>query len=53
MQLSGLLGTQDLNDWEQGFVESVNDRTKAGKDTTGLTPRQVETVDRLYRRFFA
>ena len=53
MQLSGLLGTEDLTPWEEEFVDSINDRTKAGKDTTGLSEKQAEIVERLWRKNFA
>lgn len=52
-QLEGLLGTSDLTDWESGFVESVLERTKKGDDTTRLSEKQVNTVENIWRRFFA
>ena len=53
MQLSGLLGTEDLTPWEEEFVDSINDRTKAGKETAGLSEKQVEIVERIWKKNFA
>lgn len=51
-KLSGLLGTDDLNEWESGFVESCQRKLKAGQ-VTNLTDRQVETLERLHNKHFA
>jgi hypothetical protein len=50
-RLVGMLGTRDLSDWEQGFVESLAEKLDAGH-VTQLTERQVETLDRLHRKHF-
>lgn len=47
-QLEGLLGTADLSEWEQGFVETLVERN--GK---GLSDRQIEIMERIYRKHFA
>lgn len=52
-QVSGMLGTDDLNDWESGFVASVVERIGERKDTTRLSAKQVETVERIWRKHFA
>ena len=51
-RLEGMLGTKDLSDWEQGFVETLVEKLDAGK-VTSLTERQVETLERLHGRHFA
>lgn len=51
-QLAGLLGTKDLSDWETGFVESLVDARDDGR-LLNLSGKQVETLDRLYRKHFA
>ncbi len=51
-RLEGMLGTKDLSDWEQGFVETLVERLEAGQ-VTQLTERQVEILERLHGRHFA
>jgi hypothetical protein len=50
--LSGLLDTKDLNEWETGFVRNLHERAQSGQ-VTSLTEKQVETLDRLYKKHFA
>ena len=52
-QLSGMLGTDDLNEWETGFVESIVERIGDRKDTSRLSEKQVETAERIWRKHFA
>lgn len=52
-QLSGLLDTEDLNDWENEFVGNVVDRTQEGEVTGNLSDRQATTVERIWRKHFA
>jgi sulfur relay (sulfurtransferase) DsrC/TusE family protein len=47
-QLEGLLGTKDLSEWEQGFVETLVKRE--GKN---LSDKQVEIMERIYGKHFA
>ncbi|MCY1215363.1 hypothetical protein D9M68_496000 [compost metagenome] len=51
-RLEGLLGTKDLNDWEQQFVRSLAQRMHAG-EVTKLTGNQVEKLDELHGKHFA
>jgi len=51
-RLEGMLGTRDLSDWEQGFVETLVAKLEAG-EVTKLTERQVETLERLHGKHFA
>lgn len=51
-RLEGMLGTKDLSEWEQGFVETLVERLEAGQ-VTQLTERQVETLERLHGKHFA
>ena len=51
-RLEGMLGTRDLSDWEQGFVETLVAKLEAGQ-VTQLTERQVETLERLHGKHFA
>lgn len=51
-QLEGLLGTDDLSDWETGFVESMVE-ARDHQHLLRLSGKQVEILDRLYRKHFA
>lgn len=51
-QLGGLTGTDDLSDWENEFVGSIIDKTQDGKVTGTLSDRQVQTVERIWRKHF-
>lgn len=51
-KLTGLLGTDDLNAWETGFVESCLKHVADGT-VTSLTDRQVEALDALHAKHFA
>lgn len=51
--LAGLIGTKDVTQWEDGFIESIVQQTNDGEYTTSLTPRQVETLDKLHAKHFA
>lgn len=52
-QLHPLVGTEDLSDWERTFVSELFERTKQGKETRGLSARQVYTLENLHRKHFA
>lgn len=53
-QLDGLRGTNDLNDWEDGFVESVvNHYEAAGKSTLRMSAKVAEKIEQIWRRHFA
>ena len=51
-RLSELLGTSDLTEWEQRFVENLQRHAQAG-EVTKLTDKQVETLDQLHSKHFA
>lgn len=51
--LAGLLGTKDVTEWEDGFIESIVRQTDEGAHTATLTPKQVEVLDRLHSKHFA
>jgi hypothetical protein len=46
----GLVGTKDVNDWENKFLDSVCDRVR---DKQSLTEKQEEALDRIYQKHFA
>lgn len=52
-QIDSLRGTSDLNAWEESFVTSIVERYEvAGKDTQGFTEKQVDSIDRIWRKHF-
>lgn len=51
-QLSGMLGTRDLSAWEEGFVSNVCEQCGDG-NTSRLTEKQVEVLERIYGKHFA
>lgn len=53
-QLDGLRDTNDLNEWEQGFVTNILERyLLAKKDTRWMSSKQVDVVERVWRKHFA
>ena len=52
-QLTGLLGTKDINGWEQGFIESVRGALPPHGQTTALSEAQVAKVEQIWERHFA
>lgn len=53
-QLDGLRDTDDLTQWEQGFVSSILERyLVAGRDTRMLSSKQVDVIERIWDKHFA
>jgi len=52
-RVSGLQGTHDLSAWEDGFVRSVVEKTNGGQNTTVLTSKQIEVLERIFNKHFA
>jgi hypothetical protein len=52
-QVSGLLDTKDLSDWEHDFVSSITQQTKDGNNTSSLTDKQIECLERIHGKHFA
>lgn len=52
LQLEPLVGTADLNAWEMRFVENLALRTVHGRDTGGLSDKQIERLNELYAKHF-
>jgi len=50
--ISGLCGTTDVNDWENNFIKSILEKTGEGKETSGLSEKQITIVERLYNKHF-
>jgi hypothetical protein len=49
----GLLDTTDVSDWENEFLKSIIQRSKYGEDTTKLSTKQVEVIERLFNKHFS
>ena len=52
-RIKGLHGTKDVTDWESRFIGSVWCKTDQGKDTTCLSPKQIEIIERIHDKHFA
>lgn len=53
-QLDGLRDTKDITQWEQDFVTSILERyLTASKNTRWMSSKQVDIVDRIWRKHFA
>lgn len=52
-QLAGLLGTDDISDWEQRFIKSVYGWSSKGENTSAITAKQIDVIERLYAKHFA
>lgn len=52
-RIAGLQGTNDVNEWEDGFIGSMVDKTANGKETTGLSAKQVGNIERIFNKHFA
>jgi hypothetical protein len=52
-RIAGLQGTRDVNEWEDGFIGSMVDRTEGGKEATGLSAKQIENIERIFNKHFA
>lgn len=52
-RVSGMLGTDDLTDWEEEFCSSVVRQTKDGDNTSNLTEKQIECLERIHNKHFS
>lgn len=51
--LNGLVGTKDLNGWEDSFVRSVVEAAGPNFDTTPLSEGRVEKIEQIYLKHFS
>ena len=49
---SALVDTTDLTDWENRFMGNVIRQTNDGDNTSTLTEKQVESLERIYEKHF-
>jgi hypothetical protein len=52
-KVAGLADTKDVSDWESDFIKSIFEKTRGGDDTTSLTEKQIDVLERLHRKHFA
>lgn len=52
-KIAGLQDTKDVTDWESDFIESILSKTRDGDDTSSLTEKQIDVVERIHRKHFA
>lgn len=52
-RIEGLQGTKDVSEWESNFCGSVARQTQSGKDTSKLSEKQIEIVERIHNKHFA
>ncbi len=51
-KIAGLANTQDVTEWETGFIESVVETSRCGEDTRRLSEKQVATIERIHNKHF-
>lgn len=50
--VAGLQDTKDVTPWENQFIKSVLEKTANGDNTTSLTEKQIDVLERLYEKHF-
>lgn len=50
---SGLIDTNDVSDWESDFLQSIVERTNEGDNTTSLTEKQIDVLERIFNKHFS
>lgn len=51
-QIHGL-AESDVSDWENDFIDSVWERSGDGKDTSRLSTKQCEHIEKIWKKHFA
>lgn len=52
-KVGGLADTKELTQWENTFIKNILERTKNGDNTTSLTEKQIDVLERLHGKFFS
>lgn len=50
---AGLVGTKDVSDWEDDFLQSVLEKTRNGDNTSSLTEKQIDVLERIFHKNFS
>lgn len=51
-KIAGLVGTDDVDERTADFIVSVCDKTQEGRNTTGLTEKQIDWVGDIHKKHF-
>lgn len=43
----------DVNGWEKEFIDSVWERSAEGRDTSRLSTKQCEHIEKIWKKHFA
>jgi hypothetical protein len=49
---AGLIDTKDVNEWTNDFLRNIDERTRNGDDTTGLSEKQISNIERIFAQHF-
>lgn len=52
-RVSNLIGTGDLTDWEENFISDLMAKTRQGDNTSALSEKQIEVLERIHGKHFA
>jgi hypothetical protein len=52
-RISGLAGTSDVTDWEDDFINSIVEQSDDGDDTSSLTEKQINVIERIFKKHFS
>lgn len=52
-RVAGLQDTTDVSEWESRFIASIVEKTQSGRNTTSLTEKQIEVLERIFNKHFA
>lgn len=52
-RVSSLINTRDVTPWENEFIQRVVRQTSDGDNTTSLTAKQIDVLERLFSRHFS
>jgi hypothetical protein len=50
--IEGLVGTKDVSEWEDNFIQSILRQSRHGTHTTSLTEKQIEIIERIHNKHF-
>lgn len=53
LKVAGLADTKDVTEFENRFIKSVLEQTQQGRNTTSLTEKQIDMLERLHGQHFA
>jgi len=51
-RVAGLADTKDVSNWENQFIKSVVEKTGNGNNTSTLTEKQIDVLERLHDKHF-